>query len=330
MSCGGQVIKPRDNRVFSLKNIIIRCNIRIFAVVNSILFFLKKTNMQAKITPTAFLLFACLLLTSCVGKKKYMDALGASFSCAERETQLTKRLDNTNVQIRQLTRENDLLEKRINQLESEKAAQKDEIIGLRSQVDDITGRAMSEQARLDKALQNKAAELEKREKVLNAMQTLREQNDAAVTDIQFKIFQVVGSFADDELKIEQRDGKVVISVFDKVMFNKNQTRIRSRGKELLEAIAGVAATRPELGITVTGHSPSRGSYGNAWEFSAMRAAAVAGELTNKHGIAPTRLTAAGRADSEPRYGNTEDPENLRTEITFTPRFQEIYRVLKNG
>ena len=286
--------------------------------------------MQIKFTQFTLLIFSLLLFASCVGKKKYMDALGAGFSCAERENQLTKRLDNTNVQIRQLTRENDLLEQRISQLEAEKGTQRDEIMGLRSQVDDITGKAMSEQARLDKALQNKAVELEKRERVLNKMQTLREQNDAAVTDIQFKIFQVVGSFADDELKIEQRDGNVVVSVFDKIMFDKNQTRIRSRGRELLEALAGVAATRPELGIVVTGHSPSRGGYKSPWEFSAMRAAAVANELTNKHGIAPTRLTAAGRADSEPRFGVANDSENLRTEITFTPRFQEIYRVLKGG
>jgi len=256
-----------------------------------------------------------------------MEILGKSFSCEERASQLEKRLENTTGQLRQLTRENGLLETRIDQLESEKAEQRNQIMNLNSQVDDITGKAMSEQARLDRALKNKASQLKKRETVLNEMQGIKERNDAAVTDVQFKIFDVIGGFAEDDLKIETRDGSVVVSLFDKMMFDKGQTRVRSRGQEVLQALAGVLSTHPQLSIMVTGHAMNRGNYKNPTELSVMRATSVS-QLLKNAGIQAHRLTAAGRGADEPRFDDPKHSENKRVEIIVSPRFQEIYRVLK--
>lgn len=274
------------------------------------------------------LTFIICLFTSCVGKKKYMETLGKSFSCEERASQLNKRIDNTTVQLRQLTRENDLLETRISQLEAEKAEQRDRILNLNSQVDDITGRAMSEQARLDRALKNKAAELKKRETVLNEMQRIKEKNDAAVTDVQFKVFDAIGGFAEEDLKVEMRDGSVVILLFDKMMFSKGKTQISARGKEVLQALADVLLTHPELSITVTGHATERGNFKNPLELSTMRATKVANLFSNNYGIVPERLIAAGRGNSAPRFEDPKHSENKRVEVIVSPRFQEIYRVLK--
>ena len=276
------------------------------------------------------MLLSLIVLTSCVGKKKYMEVFTQNFSCEERENQLNKRLENTNVQIRQLVRENGLLETRIEQLEREKDDQRNTIAGLRSQVDDITGQAMSEQARLDKALKNKAAALEAREKVLNTMQSLRELNDAAVTDIQFKLFEAVGGFAEEDLSIELRDGSVVVSVYDKVMFDSGKTRVKARGQEVLQAVAQVTATHPELSVTVVGHTKYRGGYANARELSAVRAAKIGQLLTDKYAMDPQLLTVAGRGDSTPRFDDPDNPQNQRTEIVISPRFQEIYRVLRKN
>ena len=253
--------------------------------------------------------------------------LGKSFSCEERASQLDKRLENTTGQLRQLPRENGLLETRIDQLESEKSDQRNQIMNLNSQVDDITGKAMSEQARLDRALKNKAAELKKREAVLNEMQAIKEKNDAAVTDVQFKIFDAIGGFAEDDLKIEMRDGSVVISLFDKMMFDNGKTRVRSRGQEVLQALAGVLATHPELGIMVTGHTNARGNYKNPMELSVIRATTIS-QILEDAGINANRLTAAGRGANEPRFDDPKHSENKRVEVIVSPRFQEIYRVLK--
>ena len=284
--------------------------------------------MIKSFTKISVFIFAVLLINSCTSKKQYMEVLGKSFSCEERASQLEKRLENTTGQLRQLTRENGLLETRIDQLEAEKADQRNQIMNLNSQVDDITGKAMSEQARLDRALKNKATELKNREAVLNEMRSIKEKNDAAVTDVQFKIFDAIGGFAEDDLKIEMRDGSVVISLFDKMMFDKGQTRVRSRGQEVLKALSGVLSTRPELSIMVTGHATNRGNYKNPMELSVMRASTVSSLLTETYGISTNRLTAAGRGDSEPRFDDPKHSENKRVEVIVSPRFQEIYRVLK--
>lgn len=270
------------------------------------------------------------LFSSCVSKKKYTESVGKTLSCEERESQLTKRLDNTNVQLRQLTRENGLLEERIDQLDRDKEAQKGTIADLRSQIDDVTGRAMSEQVRLDQALKSKAQALEKREKVLNEMQALRETNDAAITDLRFKIFDSIGAFAEDEMKIETRDGSVVILLFDKIMFQGGQTRIRSRGKEALTALAPVLASHPELYVQVEGHTGSRGNYADPMELSVMRAAKIVNLLTKDLGLTPVGISAAGQGDSVPRFDDANNAENNRTEIILSPRFQEIYRILKRS
>lgn len=285
-------------------------------------------TMIKSFTKISVFIFAILLVNSCTSKKRYMEILSKSFSCEERASQLDKRLENTTGQLRQLTRENGLLETRIDQLETEKSNQRNQIMNLNSRVDDVTGKAMNEQARLDRALKNKAAELEKREAILNEMQGIKEKNEAAVTDVRFKIFDAIGGFAEDDLKIEMRDGSIVVSLFDKMMFNKKQTQVKSRGQEVLQALANVLSTHPELAIMVTGHAMSKGNYKNPMELSVIRASAITQLLGETYGISADRLTAAGRGDKEPRFDDPKHSENKRVEVIVSPRFQEIYRVLE--
>lgn len=260
-----------------------------------------------------------------------MDTLGRSLSSEERESQLNKRLENTHIQLRQLTRENGLLEQRIDQLETDKNAQQSQISDLRSQVDNITGQAMSEQSRLDRALKDKAAALDKREKVLQKMQTLREKNDAAVTDVQLKIFASIGSFAEDEIKIETRDGSVVVMLFDELMYaGGGQTQIKARGKEALAALNTAIATHPEMHLTVQGHTVNRGNYKNPLELSLIRAAKVAEVFNKDLGLSATNITAAGAGNTMLRFEEEKHPENKRIELIISPRFQEIYRILKKN
>lgn len=282
-----------------------------------------------KLIGLSFLLGAILITSSCVGRKKYINSLSKLYSAEEREDQLEKRLDNANVQLRQVMRENGLLENQIQKLEAEKAGQRIEISNLISDIDQISSQSMSAQSRLDHALQAKAAALKKREEVLSVMQNLRQKNDAAATDVQMRIFSVIGAYSEYDIKVETRDGNVVIMLLDNLLFNGAKKSISEKGKDALKELTQAIATHPEMSISVVGHTNKTGEYNDALTLSVLRATEVTRFLAEM-GLPASRITTSGKGAANPRFGEANHIENQRTEIILSPRFQEIYRVLKRS
>lgn len=133
------------------------------------------------------------------------------------------------------------------------------------------------------------------------------------------------------LEVEIRDGLMLLKLPDGILFSAGKTDVKPAGKEALTKITHVL-----MGIgrkfQVAGHTDdvpikSRRFRSN-WELSSARAVEVV-RLMIDAGMDPTRLSAAGYADTLPVAANDTPAarmRNRRIEIVVVPNLDELLGV----
>lgn len=140
---------------------------------------------------------------------------------------------------------------------------------------------------------------------------------------------------DEDVQVEVRGGKVHVSISDQLLFSSGSSRLNPESRRVLDKVSRVLNDHNDLSIIVEGHTDNipinTGRVKDNWELSTMRAASVVRELVGQFGVDPYRLTAAGRADQDPRGDNDTAPGramNRRTEIVITPALDEFFDLTK--
>ena len=192
-----------------------------------------------------------------------------------------------------------------------------------------------ELAEKQEELQEKEALLADREKRLKEMQEIIDRQDQLMNALSDKVKQALMGFDADELSVEMRDGKVYVSMSDKLLFKSASDAVEAKGKEALEKIADVMSKNTDIDMSIEGHTDSlaikTSRFRDNWDLSTARATSVVRILLDK-GVDPTRVTAAGKGEFQPRGDNkTKEGRamNRRTEIVLAPKLDELMQVLNN-
>ena len=130
------------------------------------------------------------------------------------------------------------------------------------------------------------------------------------------------------LKLQEAQGRLTVSVLDKIVFAPGGLEISPEGKVVLKKLANLLKGLTGKRIQVEGHTdalPVRPMadrrYRDNWELSTLRASAVVRFLQEAGGVDPTLLSAVGHGPFQPVATNAT-PEgrqkNRRIEIVLTP------------
>jgi chemotaxis protein MotB len=202
---------------------------------------------------------------------------------------------------------------------------------------------LSQTDKLNKALISKSEELDskekllsEREKSLDEMRKIIARQDSITRRLNTVLRNALLGFNSDELSVEIKNGKVYVSMSDKLLFKSGSSAVEDKGKDALKLLGGVLDKNPDIDILVEGHTdnvPIKTSvYKDNWDLSVARATSIVRILTNDYKIAPTRMTASGKGEFFPKAGNdTAEGRaiNRRTEIILSPKLEEIMQLLKN-
>ncbi len=263
-----------------------------------------------------------VILSSCVvGKKKFTSELTARQDCEAKNKILTERTaslehDTTEYGIKYRS-----LENAKNYLEQVSSSEKEHL--------------SSELNEKGKQLSAKEQLLLDREKKLKEMQDLMAKKDAAVNALRTKVAEAMMGFKSDDLTVQMKNGKVYVSMQEKLLFKSGSAKVDPKGIEALQKLADVLQKNLDIDIMIEGHTDNiplkREKYKDNWDLSAARALYIVRILTEGNGIDPKRITAAGRSQFMPIASN-ETPEgrakNRRTEIILSPKLDELMKILE--
>lgn len=217
---------------------------------------------------------------------------------------------------------------------------------LLEQLDEVQSKLLKKEDELNElslTLKNKENELNKAQKDLNErservieLEKIIQQKDSSVTAIKKKVQKALIGLEGDGLTIEQRNGKIYISLEEDLLFESGKYIINENGVNALNKLSSALASQLDLEILVEGHTDNiqgsgRGVIKDNWDLSVMRATSVVRILLENQAMNPLQLTAAGRGEHNPIATN-ETPEgrkmNRRIEMILSPSLDDLFDILE--
>ena len=198
-------------------------------------------------------------------------------------------------------------------------------------------------SKLSSSLSSKEEELKMAQENLEArstrvaeLESIINKKDSIVTSLKQSISKALIGLEGEGLTIEQRNGKVYISLEEALLFASGKYEVNNGGVEALNRLAGVLASQENLEILVEGHTDSipfkgRGLVTDNWDLSVMRATNVVKVLTQNANLNPLQLTAAGRAEFLPIASNKTlegRSANRRIEMILSPNLDDLFKLLE--
>ena len=319
------------------------------------------------------LVFAAALFSGCVTQQKYNDLelkykrmqdeltfmTSENQNCQDAKKSLQAQLAELTAEAEKLTADTVRLYRKARtcELEYEKAQKEyDELIrnfaevssSNQSTINDLLGdrdKYKDELTQKEKmlALQQDSlakalAELSLKEQRIKEMQNILSQKDAEVKALKDKVANALKGFEGSGLNVYEKDGKVYVSMDDKLLFASGSWDINEQGLKAIKQLAQVLENEKDISVLIEGHTdnvPYRGSgqIKDNWDLSVMRATSVVKALLENGNIEPTRLSASGRSEYLPLDENNT-PEarakNRRTEIILTPNLDQLFQLIQGN
>lgn len=272
-----------------------------------------------------FLLLGVLCLSSsCIvlSTKKYNSLLSERDSLSAGWNEATIRIESLEEEIARLKGDTSRIKSRVTDLESK-------LSGLDANYASLRANSSSEIKRL-------SADLERREARLKEVEEILRRRDAATNALKEKLQKALLGFQQSGLAVDVRNGKVYVSLTDKLLFSSGSIVIDDKGKQALTELGKVLKTQPEINISVEGHTDNQrvvnlGQIKDNWDLSVLRATSVVRFLTDEQRIEFNRITATGKGEYQPiAGGNSAESRsrNRRIEIVLSPKLDELYDLIK--
>ena len=186
----------------------------------------------------------------------------------------------------------------------------------------------TEQDRLNKLL----GDFKERSQRVAELEQIMAAKEAGMKKLKETLSKALNGFEGKGLTVHQKDGKVYVSMENKLLFNSGSYAVSPEGKKAVVEVAKVLVANPDIAVLIEGHTDNDkfagavGQIENNWDLSTKRATAIVAIMEENKGINKQNLTAAGRGEFAPLMAN-DTPEgkakNRRIEIILTPKLDEI-------
>ncbi|MGO4904894.1 OmpA family protein [Flavobacterium sp. W20_MBD1_R3] len=303
-------------------------------------------------------LLVLALSTSCVSKKiyndlesKYADSKKENRSLADENTDLMKAKNQLDLDRNALTADLSKSKTELDKLKADHAAAQNKLKVLQDSYDALeknSGNALQTNMKKNRDLleqldeKGRALAIEQ-ERLSKSAQRLQELEDliaakeANMKKLKETLSNALNSFEGKGLTVEQKNGKVYVSMENKLLFNSGSWSVGSEGKMAVVELGKVLGDNPEISVLIEGHTDddtysASGPIANNWDLSTKRATAIVAILSENTRINKQNLTAAGRGEFSPLASNETaegKAKNRRIEIILTPRLDEIAEMLND-
>ena len=184
----------------------------------------------------------------------------------------------------------------------------------------------------------KEGQLTQREQRLSELENLIDKQEESMRNLKKTLSDALLNFEGKGLTVEQRNGKVYVSMENKLLFKSGSWTVGASGKEAVQQLGNVLADNPDITILIEGHTDNvpysgKGALEGNWDLSTKRATSIVKLLLENPQILPQNLTAAGRGEYIPVGPNTTSEgraANRRIEVVLSPQLDQITQLLQNN
>ncbi|NEV94746.1 OmpA family protein [Psychroflexus sp. YR1-1] len=187
--------------------------------------------------------------------------------------------------------------------------------------------------------QNRLEQLQKdlqaRARRIEELESLIAQKEQKMQNLKDNLSRALTNFEGQGLSVEMRNGKVYVSMENKLLFASGSWNVGAEGQKAVQELAKVLAQNPDIAVLIEGHTDNvpyggTGAITDNWDLSTKRATEVLKLLLKNEAINPQNLTAAGKGEYVPLAPNTTEEgraKNRRIEVVLTPKLDEISKLL---
>lgn len=312
---------------------------------------------------TFLIILIAIITQSCVSRKLYQELEGKYNTLKNRNDDLVGENDDLFAAKKQLEKENNSLKQSIDSLKNTKKillddvtsleskkkelekqfnelsqssneqlnAKAQEILKLSQELDTKESDLIAEKARLQD-LQKQLSERSERIKQLEDLIVRKEKKMQLLKDA---ISNALQNFEGKGLTVVRKNGKVYVSMENKLLFKSGSWSVGNQGKQAVEKLASILKQNPDIEVLIEGHTDNVPYNGNNtiidnWDLSTKRATAIVRILVNKN-VNPKQITASGRGEFLPIETNSTiqgKAKNRRIEIILTPNLDAINELLE--
>ncbi|WP_192821808.1 flagellar motor protein MotB [Rufibacter sp. LB8] len=195
-----------------------------------------------------------------------------------------------------------------------------------------------EKTAAQRSLEEANANLRDRESKLAQYQQQIAQKERILNELRTTVNNALAGFQEQGLTVNVRDGKVYVTMPEKLLFATGSTKVNPNGQAALGKLATAVKSQRDTEIMIEGHTDDVAvaadnvTYKDNWDLSVLRATEVTRLLIN-NGVPPQMVVPAGRGQYTP-LAMTRTPEarqsNRRTEIILAPNFEKILQLIQTN
>ncbi len=302
-----------------------------------------------------------LVLSSCVTKKQFTELSDKYDRLAKTRTSLlnqnaalSKDKEALSDQIKALEKSQEICENDTKRLEEEIVSIENRLKKLQASYDDLSVNSSSTinakikenqqllaelEAKENKLLEEEAAlrklkiALDSRSKRISDLEALIASKEAAMQKLKNAISEALVGFEGKGLTVENRDGKIYVSMENKLLFKSGQWAVGANGRNAVVKLAKVLVNNPTINVLIEGHTDNDPYKGGVikdnWDLSVKRATAIV-RILQAQKVSPKQITAAGRSEYIPVGSNSTSSgkaKNRRIEIVLSPNLDEVTKLL---
>jgi chemotaxis protein MotB len=261
-----------------------------------------------------------ITVTSCVSKKKYLEAVADRDRLAAELATSKKELDACDTEL-QLTQSQ--FQSAKDDLEYWKAHS----TNLLERMSQLAVLSQSESENVKKSLEK----IDEQDQYIKKLTAAGQRKDSINLQLVTNLKRSLGGFDDNDIQISVKKGVVYVSISDRLLFKTGSATVSAEAKTVLSKLAQVINTQPSIEVMVEGHTDTvpihNEQFADNWALSVARASSIIRILEEDYKVSPTRMVAAGRGEFSPKATNST-PEgralNRRTEIILVPKIDEFF------
>ena len=313
---------------------------------------------------------ACVVLsltTSCVSKKIYQDLENKYADLKKEHNALSDENGLLKTDKNQLELDKNKLQTEFDKLKAERDKLASDYASTKKNLDNLKASYAALEKDSNDALETNInknrqllAELEAKQKALTAeqdrlnklkkdleasstrlaeLEKMMADKEAAMKKLKETLSKSLKAFEGKGLTIENRNGKIYVSMENKLLFESGRWTVGAEGKKAVDLVGKVLGDNPDISVLIEGHTDDDkitgtigGGVENNWDLSTKRATAIVNILSQNKAIDKRNLTAAGRGEYAPLMSNETaegKAKNRRIEIILTPKLDEISKMLND-